>query len=851
MAEKRLKKYSDINKKNLLLTSLLAIILFIVNIRHIAILNGPYMFNDELGYLGNAAALAGRDWHFIMQRCAWYSYGWSIIISPLFLIFSKMQIIYRCINIFNALCVVAIFLMQRNLLIKHFKDSNINITTAISAAVCFYPSILVNSSMAWCETWLLFAFTVITVFVYNMIQNPKTYKAGIFGLLLYYYYVCHNRMIAVIIAGVIIFIVLCIIKKYNIKHALLFVGSMVLSSVIFGLIKDYIISKNWPEGLPSGNDLESGLGVLSNLLSMSSIKNFIGVLCSQFLYICISSYGLVPLGLYFCICKIINSIKNHKSEESVFELWLALAFMGVFAISTLATGAQPDISSRRLDHIFYGRYFEPVFIFLIAYGFMHLSDLTKQTNHLAIYNTCYICIVGVCAIAGYLTVNHLKNPVFNKPNASGIAIYFEVFHNPNYFMFAAALLSIIGTIILILTFSNKNVFKYIGILGFSAVGFISMLSAEKSITVSQKNYSSEIPLINAIQAYDTADTPVFLLTLGNSYFQCMLTDIPLEFTRETTLSSIPNEKYYAIVSINEYFKNGFDISSEIIAQSSNNLFIYVDKSQDTNSSLAIPLELMHLKEISQFTSNGIHVDSSDEALAFYGPYITINAGDYELNAEIKITCNEALDNYGCFQIYSSASGTVISEFTLTSDMINTETNVVTIPFSLVSPIEDLEIYLRTKPGVSYDVNNLYLTKAYSFEYPLNSENGFFETQGFSHIETAGRWITDNTSEIHCFLPAKDYALTVDLGYSIPFEKLSIEDYSAEIYINNNLLGELNISSESNTDIYSFNVPKEYMTDGSNTVSISCDQLWSPSEFGSADTRQLGLNIEKIYFTPAA
>lgn len=834
------------------ITGILAIIIFLVNIRHIDILNGPYMFNDELGYLGNAAALAGKDWHEVMQYCAWYSFGWSIVIAPLFKIFSSMQIIYRCINVFNAILVVAVYFMQRHLLQKIFKDVSSCVITAASACACFYPCILVNSSMAWSEIWLLFVFTAITFFVYYIVQTPRSYKAAVLAGLLYYLYICHNRMIAVLIAGVLIFIVMVFTGVIRKKDIFFFLGALLVSGILFGLIKDYLIAANWRFGLPHGNDISSGLTRLKNLLTLAGIQNFVGVVFSQFLYVCISSYGMLPLGIYAVANKMIQTIRRRKTQSSIVELWLMLSFFGMFAVSCISMGGSPDISGARLDHIFYGRYFEPTIIMLLSYGVLYLVNLKKNDASFSIYKISYLTLFGVCTFIAFVFVQHLKNPVFNKPNASGIAIFVEKFKEPTCFVFAAALFSIIGTAIFVELFSHKNIFKYIALSSFAVSCFFNAYSAEKAIIRNQEAHMPDIPLAKSISTYDTSDLPIYILCDGTlrSYFQCMLPDIPLKYTRNLSLTSISDEKYYIIVSNEIYTAQGFDVFNRVIDHNANNLFLYVDKTiNDDKKQVTIFLENMHLKDFSTMESDNIHVESTGEALAFYGPYMKLNTGSYRINIAIDIESTEKLENYGTLQIYSSSKDEVFSEFEITEEFLNGGIAHISFPFLLGEDINDVEIYLRTKPATVYDIYDITLEKEFIFDYELNTDEIAFDIEGFSHMESQGRWIDGNESSVCCYLPSDDYQMTVDLGYSLPFEQLDFSEYSASVHINDRYLGDITLIKNETNDLYQFDIPNVYIQDGANTISIRCEELWSPADYGSSDDRTLGLCIERIIFMP--
>lgn len=832
-------------------TVILAVVIFAVNIRNIVILNGPQMFNDELGYLGNAAVLAGKDWNSIMQHSLWYSYGWSLMITPLFWMFSNMRIIYRCINLLNALIVVTVFLMQRHILQKLFKNANPNFVLAVSACVCFYPSILINSSMAWCETWLLFVFTAITIFLYYLIQNPRPYKAAVFGGLLYYFYVCHNRMAAVIIAGVLVFILLYLTRSVNKKAAVFFLVAFILSSLAFGLIKEYIVSQNWQSSVPSGNDFSSEVSRFPNLLNVEGITNFIGVVCGQFLYICVSSFGMVPLGLWSCMCRIVQAIQRRELKKAILEAWLILSFLGVLAVSSISMGATVDMSTHRLDHIFYGRYLEPVSMLLFAYGILSLPVWKQKARYYEIYCVVYSCAVSVFAILAFIVTCRLEDPIFYQPNASGIAVYVELLNGSEYFVFAAALFGVIGMNIFALLPSSGR-YWYIAPLGLAVACTVSMLPTDRSIITTQEMYREEAALVNTIAAYDTAGLPVYAVHSGytKSYYQCMLVDVPLQYSPDDTLGTIPEDKFYAIVPVEDYYVQGFEEYNEIIAANKNNVFLLVNRHEAVEKTrLSIPLDMLELNDISHLEFDHIHVETAGRTLAFYGPYMKLVPGNYELYVDLLVQSAEDLDDYGTLQIYSASPKKILGEMLLTKEMLGGESGQVTVPFFLDRDVSDVEVYLRTRSGVIYDVYGLGLTRNYMFDYRLNEDELNFIFRGFSNAESLGRWMTKSFALVDCYLPADDYLLTVDLGHVVPLRKLGMKEYSVKVYVNGKYLEDITIHTNTASSRYQFNVPKEYLKNGTNSVVFVCKQLWSPADYGSQDFRSLGINIKRIQFTP--
>lgn len=143
---------------------------------------------------------------------------------------------------------------------------------------------------------------------------------------------------------------------------------------------------------------------------------------------------------------------------------------------------------------------------------------------------------------------------------------------------------------------------------------------------------------------------------------------------------------------------------------------------------------------------------------------------------------------------------------------------------------------------------LYKIKRPVFDYTLNSEPQDFEIYGFSGVEPKGRWTNEKRATIVCHLPSDAYLMTVDVS-SVPLGSLNLDSYTASVHINDNYLGNITITSDRWGGAYQFVIPKEYVRNGSNILSINCEQLWSPSDYGSSDSRILGIFVEHIGFMP--
>lgn len=90
------KQYSTYLPSALAIIALLLI--YLINAKNT---NCLAVFNDEFGYWGNAAAMAGKDWTALMARTPYYSLGYSLFLVPLFKLHLQFSTMYRLAILMN------------------------------------------------------------------------------------------------------------------------------------------------------------------------------------------------------------------------------------------------------------------------------------------------------------------------------------------------------------------------------------------------------------------------------------------------------------------------------------------------------------------------------------------------------------------------------------------------------------------------------------------------------------------------------------------------------------------------------------------------------------------------------
>ena len=159
-------------------------------------------------------------------------------------------------------------------------------------------------------------------------------------------------------------------------------------------------------------------------------------------------------------------------------------------------------------------------------------------------------------------------------------------------------------------------------------------------------------------------------------------------------------------------------------------------------------------------------------------------------------------------------------------------NISPFPLDYTTSVEQIICYKKQQPTEIIDVSD--------DEHEISGLNPDTSDPGF-------RWSYDERVYIPCLLIQTDYIFTITQGTPIPLAELGFEAYIINVFVNDEYVGQMTINDENNGKEISIEIPEKFIIKGNNVVTLESD-LWSPSDYGRADKRQLGLAISKIEFT---
>lgn len=361
---------------NLNMTIILSVFLFIVYSIWIGKMPFP-CYTDEVGYWGNAAYIAGIDWSEVTSKLAYYGYGYSFFLSPLFLL-KDSKLIYEGAIVLNIFFVEGTFLVLIYIL-KHMFPTTKEIENTVCAFIgCLYCAYIVYSHMAMAETCILFFLTLLILLVQKYIETPKGIYSVIIALIIFELLAIHLRNIIFVAVTLVFMLMSLLYKKRNALNyviMLLLVGGAIALALIG---KHYIIAHVYTDvttnaHIDVNDNISSRLWFVSQLLSPVWWKNyFINVLCKCF-YLILSSLFLIIIALV----GLVKSIRRSSNvSDRIFLIFLITLLICSILFCSLAMYAGDEF---RIDMLLYGRYIECIMPLFCAIGLKYFLRMRKET----------------------------------------------------------------------------------------------------------------------------------------------------------------------------------------------------------------------------------------------------------------------------------------------------------------------------------------------------------------------------------------------------------------------------------------------------------------------------------------
>lgn len=495
-------------KKEYIVLLCLMLVIFLIHIRNIGSIGIFSVLDDEFGYWGIAAYLAGLNWSNTLSQIPYYSYGYSLLLVPLFWIFDNPIHMYKAAIILNGIMLSTSFLLCYDIARKLMNSANKYILIGISFFISMYPTYVAYSSIAWGECLLIFVCWLLTWCFLGLNEKSNNIKFISIGFLSIYVYVIHQRALGILVASLLVIILMKIFKKINWTQYLSVILPITLSMIIHFYLKDNIQSNLWLNNVGNlANDYSSMTSKINQMFTIEGAVKALKVFIGQFFYLGAASYLIFYFGLYELIQKtgktIISSIKNKNlnilNNEYYFYLY---TFLLIALFSSIAISVIFMINPTRIDHIVYGRYTEMIIGPILLLGFAKLMDKDIISNKVLLL---ILISFGFLTITTNLVITDsgLKN--FNCIHSVGLVLMDTPFN-----IYFPALIGILGFKFLFVVYHGNKKKILINIILVAILSFFTGNIVSKAI-VNLNQERLEIKKVVELLTVKEEDYPIYFL----------------------------------------------------------------------------------------------------------------------------------------------------------------------------------------------------------------------------------------------------------------------------------------------------------------------------------------------------
>lgn len=356
---------------------------FITHLVYSLFVHAPLIHGDEGGYLMNAAALVGY------KTAAYSSYysGYSVFLTPAFLLSCKPYLIYQYVHVINALAWSCVGVTSRSIFTR-LRVLDGGLAASICAfAVASYPSFLVFSSLALSENIFVLAVVLSAWLLIRLADEGRLSHLWMLLGLTSCSVLIHPKGIALFISSV---IVASTLIRGRIRH--LSYWFLVVPLFALAIAAAHHLERTFMKGA-----LEVGrVTIVGHYPTVfSTVRKIIGGVGLEFFerlavaasgqvsYLLASSAGLFALGALW----LINIFQKSKDRTlTAFASYSMLTMSLTIGISVLMM-----MSGDRADHVIYGRYNEGALALVLIPGFLMVPAGWKRFAA--------ICVVGGLLLA--------------------------------------------------------------------------------------------------------------------------------------------------------------------------------------------------------------------------------------------------------------------------------------------------------------------------------------------------------------------------------------------------------------------------------------------------------------------
>lgn len=231
------------NRQKLLFNILPILLIVGVTLYDIRNLDMITVLNDEFGYWSNAAIMADINWKPLMAETPYYSFGYSILLVPLFFMFKDYAILYKSAIVLNVLLLAASYFCAKYIVSNLINVKSEMMRFSLSIISVLTGAVIFQSQIGWSETLITFLMWASIALLISIEKKTSIWKVLGLSVLCVYMLSVHQRMIVCVVICLGCLCGILIREKWSRKQIAVFILTLGVGYLIYKVLKTVQISQ--------------------------------------------------------------------------------------------------------------------------------------------------------------------------------------------------------------------------------------------------------------------------------------------------------------------------------------------------------------------------------------------------------------------------------------------------------------------------------------------------------------------------------------------------------------------------------------------------------------------------------
>lgn len=348
-------------------------------------IHGPAYLSDEVGYLAKAATIAGSPVHF---TTSWFG-GYSLMISPAFLLSANPFVEWRIIMALNALMWAGTAMLLRYVLRSTHPHARPQMIWLATLGAMAYPSWLSMSSYAFSTSGFVLVFMAALAAIIKSNLTQRSWLIGAAALVGYLCWIHPLGFLLLGLFGLLIIFEAAVQKRWR----LLFVAGLgVAVAISYPLVMEPWLSHLMGGSIDNDSHYIIGLQTLIHaIVTVPYWTRVLELIAGLSFYAIVATMGFAVHGAVPIFSQLLHSRKSWRvaAQDTRFMVML-LSLLLVIAVIIFTAITWDTSSLQRIDQWVYGRYTDMYILPLLGFGL-----LTRWRLRPAVYSALFVLFVGI------------------------------------------------------------------------------------------------------------------------------------------------------------------------------------------------------------------------------------------------------------------------------------------------------------------------------------------------------------------------------------------------------------------------------------------------------------------------